>query len=353
MPEATSDALAERVLNATLGAVDVLSIYLGDRLGYYTALSSGESLKPADLAVRTATNERYAREWLEQQAVTGFVDVKDGDGDRLFSLTAAAEVFADRDSLNYMAPIARLIVSATAPLPDLLDAYRTGGGVPWSRYGADAREGQAAVNKPIFLKLMADWLNRVPDVVERLRSRPPARIADVGCGAGWSTIAIAQRLGIELDGIDVDEPSIELARENLKGSGVEDLVHFYATDAAAPALQGRYDFVTVFEALHDMSRPVEVLRNVRGLLADEGSVLVVDENVAEEFTAPGDEIERLMYGWSILMCLPAGKSEEPSAETGTVMRPAKLREYAEAAGFSDVEVVELDHPFFRLYRLRP
>lgn len=111
--------------------------------------------------------------------------------------------------------------------------------------------------------------------------------------------------------------------------------------------------VTIIEALHDVSRPVDVLTAARNLLAPGGTVLVVDEKVAEEFTAPGDEIERLMYGYSILFCLVNARVDAQSAATGTVMRPSRLREYATAAGFSSVTVLPIEHEVFRFYRLDP
>ena len=113
---------------------------------------------------------------------------------------------------------------------------------------------------------------------------------------------------------------------------MNDRVDFQVRDAADPELADRYDLVTVFEAVHDMAKPVEALRAIRGLLADGGVALVADERVADEFTAPGDDVERVMYGWSILHCLPVGRVEQPSAETGTAMRESTFRRYAEEAG---------------------
>jgi hypothetical protein len=124
-------------------------------------------------------------------------------------------------------------------------------------------------------------------------------------------------------------------------------------DAADPALSGQYDLVMILEALHDMSRPVDALRAAQGLLRDGGTVLVVDERVADAFAPNGDDIERLMYGWSIMHCLPASLAEQPSAATGTVLREPQARSYAEQAGFSRVEVLPVEHLFFRLYRLTP
>ena len=149
----------------------------------------------------------------------------------------------------------------------------------------------------------------------------------------------------------LDAASVELARENAAAAGLDDRVRFHLRDAGDPELSGRYDLVTVFEAIHDMSRPVEVLRALRSLAGDEGTVLVMDEKVADAFTAPGDEVERLMYTYSVLCCLPVGMAEQPSAATGTVMRTDTLRRYAQEAGFADVEVLPIEHDVFRFYRL--
>ena len=124
-------------------------------------------------------------------------------------------------------------------------------------------------------------------------------------------------------------------------------------DAGDPELAGSYQLVTVFEAIHDMSQPVEVLRSLRGLAAEDGAVVVMDERVADAFTAPGDEVERLMYTYSVLCCLPVGLADTPSAGTGTVMRADTLRDYATQAGFTEVEVLPIEHEVFRFYRLRP
>ena len=128
-------------------------------------------------------------------------------------------------------------------------------------------------------------------------------------------------------------------------------MNFVEADAVTMSREGPFDAVLVLEALHDMARPVEALTACREALAHGGSIVVVDENVAEEFTAPGDLIERMMYGWSIGHCLPAAMAEQPSAALGTVLRPARLRELAAEAGFGSVQVVDVDAGFFRVYLL--
>jgi SAM-dependent methyltransferase len=267
-----------------------------------------------------------------------------------------AEVLLDQDSLNYLAPVARFTMGLVRPLPELADAFRNGGGLPYAEYGADAREGQADANRPMFINLLgSEWLPAVPDVHKRLQEAdPPARVADVGCGTGWSSISIARAYPkARVDGYDLDEPSIELARHNAEESGVADRVTFHLRDASDPTLEGRYDLATAFECIHDMGRPVQALRTMRRMVGEGGAVIVADERVSDSFHVPGDDTDRLMYGWSVLFCLPTGLADEPSVGTGTVMRQRTLRRYAEEAGYRGVEVLPIENDLWRFYRLLP
>jgi 2-polyprenyl-3-methyl-5-hydroxy-6-metoxy-1,4-benzoquinol methylase len=355
--EQRRDALAERIFESSIGMLEILSIYVGDRLGLYRALANGGEVTAFELAAVTGTHERYAREWLEQQAVSGILEVQDGhvesEGRRYRLPDGHAEVLLERDSLYYMTPLAQQLVGTARPLPTILEAFCSGGGVPYAEYGADMREGIAYANRAMFVNLMgSEWLPAVPDVHERLRADPPARVADVGCGTGWSSISIARAYPkVRVDGFDLDEKSIAEARENAETERLADRVTFHLQDAADPDLSGRYDLAIAIECIHDMSRPVEALRTMRSLVGEDGAVLVVDERVGETFAAPGDEIERLMYGWSILHCLPVGMADQPSAGTGTVMRPATLRRYAIEAGFSEIEILPIENDMWRFYRL--
>ena len=352
------DAFIERFLGYAAGTFSLFSIYIGERLGYYRALAEGP-LTSSELAERTNSHERYAREWLEQQTVAGILQVEDENADatqRRFRLPPGhAEPLIEQDSLNYMVPIARLMAGVVRPLDSLLEAYRTGGGVPFSEYGTDLREGQAAINRPAFLyQLSQEWLPAMLDVHKRLQSDPPARVADIGCGYGWSSIGIAQGYPkVRVDGFDLDEPSIKLAQENARQHNVADRVYFQVRDAGDPALAGQYDLVTAFECVHDLSDPVGVLRMMRKLAGENGTVLIVDERVGDTFTATGNDVEWMMYGWSILHCLPVGMVDSPAVGTGTVMRTDTLRKYATEAGFSNVEVLPIENFFFRFYRLTP
>lgn len=355
---AATEALAERLFDAVIDALEVASVHVGGRLGLYRALAEGGDATSGELAARTGTAERYVREWLEQQAVAGFLTCDDPAAEpaqRRYGLPAAHRpVLVDEEDLNLLTPLATLAVGVCQPMDAVLDAYRTGGGVPYEAYGDDVVEGIAAINRPQFVNLMGDWLGAVPTVDARLRAQPPARVADVACGSAWSSIAIARAYPqVTVDALDVDAASIELARRNVAAAGLADRVRPAVHDASDPDLGGPFDLVTVFEALHDMNHPVEALRAIRASLADGGSAVIADERVAEQFTAPGDETERFNYGWSVLHCLAVGNLDEDSAATGTVMRPDTVRAYAAEAGFASVEVLPVDHDFWRFYRLVP
>ena len=348
--------LAERLWRSEMAALDLYAVYLGERLGLYRELSSGGPATPADLAERAGIAERYAREWLEHQAVAGFLDVENPgapDRDRRYALPEDhVEVLVDRDSLAFSAHKAIDIVRAGRRLPELTEAFRAGGGIPplpWEP------EGRADFNRPRFVNLLGKaWLPSIPEVHARLNAEPPARVADIACGMGWSSISMGLAYPrIIVDGFDLDAAAVEQATRNARDARVEDRVAFRAADAADPGFSGQYDLATIFEALHDMSRPVEALRAARSLLADGGWVLVADELVDEDFSVPAGDRERYTYGWSVVSCLPDAMGDPETAATGAVMRPGTLRAYALDAGFSDVQVLPIDTEYWRFYRLVP
>jgi 2-polyprenyl-3-methyl-5-hydroxy-6-metoxy-1,4-benzoquinol methylase len=348
-----ADALLERLVGSLIGTAELMNVYLGDRLGLYGPLAEGW-LTSTELADRAGIAERYAREWLEEQAVAGLIEVDDQAAsalDRRYTLSSEhAQVLLDRDAPTYLAAYPRMLVAAAQQMPALMQAYRDGGGVGWGQYGPDMSEGQEFGNRPTFINTLAEWFGTIPDVHERLSAG--ARMADIGSGGGWTSISLAKAYpALTVDGFDPDAPAVERARANADAEGVADRVRFHAMSPADADHDGGYDLVTAFECIHDMPQPVSVLRSMREMGTGDGAVIVMDENVQPEFVAPGDEIERLMYGFSTLVCLPDGMSHEGSVGTGTVMRPSVFEGYARDAGFSGVEILPIDGGFWRFYRL--
>jgi 2-polyprenyl-3-methyl-5-hydroxy-6-metoxy-1,4-benzoquinol methylase len=351
------DQLAGRLMTAAIGALDLQAVYLGDRLGLYRALAEEGPATAPELATRTGIHPRYAREWLEHQAVGGILEVDDvaaePDARRYALPDGHAAVLVDPESPWLVGPISRFLVGSASTMPALLEAYRTGAGVDWAEYGPDVVEAQEALNRPQFATFVREWIDALPDVASRLRDGD-GRVADVGCGTGWSSIAIARAYpGIQVDGIDIDAGSIERARAHAVDEGIADRVSFLFADAADAEGAGRYDLVTIFEALHDMAQPAAVLAAARRLLAPGGAILIADERVAEQFTAPGDDAERLFYGYSVVACLANGLADQPSVGTGTVLRPAAVESIARQAGFNGFTILPTEHDSFRFYRLDP
>ena len=351
-----TEALAERLFRDARGALELFTVYLGDQLGYYRALAESGPATSTELAARTGTAERYVREWLEHHAASGLLGVDDvaaGPQERRFTLPAEhVPVLADRDDERFSGHRAVDIARAARTLPDLVDAFRAGTApppLPWEP------EGRAAENRTSYLsRLGREWLPAILDIDQRLRAEPAARVADVACGMGWSSIAIAQAYPlVSVTGFDVDADAIADATRNAAAEGLADRVSFSVGDALAPPVTGPFDLVTILEGFHDLARPVEALRAVRRLLAPDGSVLLVDERVADVFTAPAPELERYYYAWSVLSCLPGAMGDPETAATGTVMRLSTLQRYAEEAGFRAVEVLPIETETWRFYRLHP
>lgn len=356
-PDAQANVFAMRMWKSLLATQELLSCYLGVRLGLYDVLAAGKTMTAGEVAAAAGVAVRYAREWLEQQAVAAIVEVDDArapSDQRRYSLSEAnAEVLTISDSPLSMASLAVLPLGGiAAALPALLHAYRSGHGVPDSVYGVDWREGHSGANRSLFAHQLAGWIkDGMPDVHDLL-SGPGREIADVACGAGWSSIALARAYPqARVVGMDFDPDAIDSARRHAADAGVDDRVEFEVCEASDPPLAGRYDLVCLFDALHEISHPVAVLRACRSLRGPQGTVLVMDAKVATAFIAPGDDVERFQYCTSVLHCLPAALVGEGSTGTGTVLRPQMVRALAKDAGFGGVTILPESDRFHRLYRL--
>lgn len=352
--EAEVEAFVEKMFSAVLGAQELYAAYIGDELGWYEALGGGP-LTSTELANGTNSAERYAREWLEHQTVAGYLTCQNPEAgalERRFELPAAhAEALIDRESLSHVLPFARFITGLGKHIDAMVEAFRTNGGISWAELGDDPREAQAAQNRPMFVNLLGhEYLASVPEVHAALTNG--GRVADIGAGYGWSSIGVAKAYPeAAVDAFDLDEPSIEMARRNIAEAGLSDRVTAHCVDAGTVELEAPYDLVMALECIHDLPDPVSVLSTMRSLAGPTGTVIVMDENVGETFTGEPDDVERVMYGFSLMCCLADGKAHGHSAETGTVMRPSTLEGYAIEAGFQGIETLPIENDFFRFYKL--
>jgi 2-polyprenyl-3-methyl-5-hydroxy-6-metoxy-1,4-benzoquinol methylase len=352
MNPAKLDAFALRLFTELLAAMSALNIYLGHRLGLFQAMAEGRQVTPRDLAARTGYADRYVREWLECMAVCEYVDY-DPVTDR-FSLPAEhAVVLLDNDHPKYAAAFFCFGPSFARILPSLMEAFRSGGGVPYEAYGEDAREAIGMGNRPMFVnEYVTRWIPAMPDIERRLRAG--GRVAELGCGVGWSSICLAKGFPkVRIDAVDADAASVQQAYDNIRAAGVADRITLHRAPAEEAPLTGPYDLVTAFECLHDMAYPVRALRRMRELASPDGAVLVAGEAAGESLGENRNFLGRLNYNVSVLYSLPQAMVHPGSAGTGTMLRPSTLRRHAEEAGFSRVEVLALETRHWRFYRLTP
>ncbi|HSU35846.1 MAG TPA: class I SAM-dependent methyltransferase [Propionibacteriaceae bacterium] len=353
-PQAIED-LAGRLFTEGVGAFHLGTVYIGLKHGLFAALAQDGPLTAAELANRTRLDGWYVREWLQAETTAGLLLADDEDLSRA-RFTAAPGVhdtLVNQTSPAYVGGLALTLPAAFSVMPELVAAFRTGGGVPYASYGEDAVEAQAALNRPAFVnQLVPEWLPQIPDVRALLAdSHRVTRIADVGCGVGWAAIELAKAYPhLSVDGYDSDEESIARARRNAADAGVSDRVTFDVVDASGGYATGRYDLVTFFECVHDMAHPVTALAQAKAAIADGGTVIVMDERV-EETPAVGDPVQTFFATASVLWCLPQGRVEPNSEAAGTMMPASRFRRIAQDAGWSDIEILPIDHPFWRFYRL--
>jgi SAM-dependent methyltransferase len=350
------EELVGRLFIEGVGTMHVMSVYLGVKLGLFRALADGGPQTAAQLADATGLDAWYVREWLQAETIAGLVSA---DSENIDSATFTAadgvrETLVEETSPAYLGGLTFAASAVGQVMPDLLEAFRTGAGVPYTRYGPEAVEAQAALNRPAFVNELADaWLPAIPDVLARLQDdNDPARVADVGCGVGWASIELAKAFpNIRVDGYDVDEDSISRARRNAAEAGVNDRVTFEVVDAKTGGYgDTRYDLILFFECLHDMGRPVEALAQARRAVVDGGAVIVMDERTGETIQV-GDPTESFFASASVLWCLPQSRTEPDCQAPGTVMRPDTFGDIARKAGWKGFDILPIEHPFWRFYRL--
>jgi SAM-dependent methyltransferase len=353
-PQAIED-LAGRLFTEGVGAFHLGTVYIGLKHGLFTALAQDGPLTAAELARRTRLDGWYIREWLQAETIAGLLLADDDDLSkaRFAAAPGVREALVDETSPAYLGGLALALPAAFSVMPELVAAFRTGDGVPYASYGAEAVEAQAALNRPAFVnQLVSEWIPQIPDVWALLEdSSRTTRVADVGCGVGWAAIELAKAYPhVRVDGYDSDEESIARARRNAVDAGVSDRVTFDVVDASTGYGDSRYDLVMFLECVHDMAHPVTAIAQAKTAVAEGGTVIVMDERI-DEVPVVGDPVQTFFATASVLWCLPQGRVEPNSEAVGPVMPASRFRRIARDAGWSNIEILSIEHPFWRFYRL--
>jgi SAM-dependent methyltransferase len=307
-------------------------VVLGDKLGFYKALAAQGPATPDDLAARTGCAERYVREWLAAQAAGGYIQYDKASGQ--FSLSPEqAVVFATEGHPAFMAGGFEIVASVFRDEPRIAEAFKTGEGVGWHEHDTCLFRGTERFFRPGYnANLVSSWIPALDGMEARLKAG--ARVADVGCGHGASTIVMAQAYpNSRFFGFDYHPASIERAREAAAQAGVGERATFEV--AAAKGFGGEaYDMVSIFDALHDMGDPVGAARHIRGKLAADGAWLLVEPFANDELADNLNPIGRLFYAASTMICTPASLSQEVALGLGAQAGEARLRKVVEEAGFT-------------------
>lgn len=316
-------------LGATAHAALVL---IGEKLGLYKALAAGGPMTSADLAKLTGATERYVREWLNSQAAGGYVNYDPETG--CYGLTPEqAFALADETSPAYLPGAFQLVTSAIKAEPRITEAFRTGTGVGWHEHDAGVFEGCERFFRPNYVaNLISSWIPSVEGIEDLLREG--ARVADIGCGHGASTILMAQTYSKStFVGFDYHEPSIAWARKAADKAGVSDRVNFEV--ASAKDYPGKeYDMVAFFDSLHDMGDPVGAAAHVRESLSKDGTWMIVEPFAGDRVEDNLNPVGRLYYSGSTLLCTPASLAQEVGLALGSQAGEARLREVVTQGGFT-------------------
>src|SRR5579883_1824329 len=343
------DAFLGRMIG-DMGAVATGAlVVLGDRLGLYKAMRDGGRMTAAELAGRTDTNERCVREWLCAQAAAGYVEY-DRNEDTFHLNAEQAIVFADEDSPAFMAGAFEVLSAFWIDEPKVSQAFRSGRGLPWNVLSACLFRGTERFFRSGYnANLVTSWLPALDGVVEKLEQG--ARVADVGCGHGASTIVMAEAFpNSTFVGADYHDGSIATARERAKAAGVTDRVTFEV--APASSYDGRgYDLVTMFDCLHDMGDPVGAARHVRQSLADGGTWMIVEPFAGDRVEENLNPVGRAYYAFSTLLCTPASLSQEVGLALGAQAGEARIRDVVERGGFTRFRRVA-ETPFNLVFEAR-
>lgn len=328
------EALLGRAIN-DVGATSLATLVLiGDELGLYRALAEGGALTSAELARRTHTSERYLREWLNAHAASGFVQYLPDSGKYLLT-PEQAMMFADEESPAFVVGGFQIALAAGRAIDKLKESFKTGQGIGWHEHDEGVFHGCARFFRPGYIgNLVQNWIPSLEGVQARLEAG--IRVADVGCGFGYSTILMAQAFPKStFVGFDYHVASIDAARARAREAGVSARCSFEVGGAKdfRDASGAGYDFVTVFDALHDMGDPAGAARHVLSTLAPGGSWMIVEPFAGDRVEENLNPVGRAYYAASTLICTPCSLAQEVGLALGAQAGEGRLRDVVQGAGF--------------------
>jgi SAM-dependent methyltransferase len=334
-------------LGATVHAANVV---IGDKLGLYRDLASAGPSTPAELAERTNTHQRYVAEWLAGQAAGGYIAYDPQTG--RYQLTEEqALTLADEQSPAFLPGAFQLATAAVRDEPAIAEAFRSGAGVGWHEHNPDVFAGCERFFRPGYAANLAGaWIPALDGVQAKLEAG--ARVADVGCGHGASTVLMAQAWPAStFVGFDYHPASIEEARKRAAEAGVADRVRFEVASAKDYPLGG-YDLVATFDSLHDMGDPVGAAAHALASLAPDGTWMIVEPAAGDRVEDNLNPVGRAYYGFSTLLCVPNSLSQEVGAALGAQAGEAGIRRVVTEAGFTRFRQAA-QTPFNLVFEARP
>ncbi|WP_312160549.1 methyltransferase domain-containing protein [Phenylobacterium sp.] len=344
------EAFQGKMLGDMGAAISAALVILGDKLGLYKAMAEGGPTTSLKLAAATGTTERYVREWLAAQAASGYVEYDPVKAE--FYLTPEqAMVFADEAGPAFMAGGFEVLAAMFRDEPKVTAVFKSGKGLGWHEHDVCLFRGTERFFRPGYnAHLTTEWIPALDGVEGRLKAG--ARVADVGCGHGASTVLMAKTYpNSRFYGFDYHGPSIERAREAAREAGVEDRVTFEVA-SAKDFNGGAYDMVAIFDALHDMGDPVGAARHIRESLAPDGTWLLVEPFANDELADNLNPFGRIFYSASTMICTPASLSQEVGLGLGAQAGEKRLRQVAEDAGFTHFKRAT-ETPFNLVFDVRP
>jgi 2-polyprenyl-3-methyl-5-hydroxy-6-metoxy-1,4-benzoquinol methylase len=331
-------------------ALHAVLILIGDKLGLYRAMADGTPVTPAELAARTSTSERYVREWLNANAAGNYVQYHPESG--TYSLTPEQAFTLALDNTPVHLPgFYHMIASSMKDEEKLTEVFRTGKGFGWHEHEKGLFEGCERFFRPGYLaNLTTNWIPALDGVEAKLKAG--AKVADVGCGHGASTILMAQAYPqSKFFGFDYHEASIQQAHEKAASAGVSDRVTFEVAPAKSFPGKG-YDLVAFFDCLHDMGDPAGAASHVRESLAPDGTWMVVEPFANDDVASNLNPIGRIFYSASTLFCVPASLSQEGALGLGAQAGEARLRDVVTSGGFTRFRRAT-ETPFNLVFEARP